>query len=171
MRGWKWEGGEEESEMRHERMEGMSKCLQEKLNEGVEEVKTMTRGGEAWRGGGWKKRWAGRVEGWDGGEGVRKQTGWRRRHSILAAGSWKETPRWVSIDRMVNVYKAKGEREGTTEECRWDKSIRVRGEHLDRRMRPDYIAVKENETDIRTDRQRLDENFTELHTKADFLHN
>lgn len=76
---------------------------------------------------------------------------------------------------MVNVYKAKGEREGTTEGCRWDKSIRVRGEHLDQQMRPDYIAVKENETDMQTgrqaDRQRLDENYTELQTKADFLHN
>lgn len=64
----------------------------------------------------------------------------------------KKPPRWVSIDRMVKVYKAKGEREGTTEGCRWDKSIRVRGEHLDRQMRPDYIAVKENKTDIQTGR-------------------
>lgn len=36
-------------------MEGMSKCLQGKLNEGVEEVKSMTQGGYSWTGGGWKK--------------------------------------------------------------------------------------------------------------------
>lgn len=173
MRAWKWEGGQEESEMRHERMEGMNKCLQGKLNERVEEGKLWHEGvrpGEV--GDGRNDGTEARDKGMEGKEsGNRLDEGgdvvfWRQevenkpRDESLLIGWW----------RFTRQQEREREREGTTEECRWDKSIWVCGEHLNGQMRPDYIAVKENETDGQKGRQTRGWMRTKLQTKADFLH-